>query len=212
MRTRVKICGITTPAVLVAALDAGAEHVGLNFFGPSPRAISPDVAAGFAGRAPHLSKVGLFVDADDALIDAAVARGRLDALQLQGAETPERVAGLRARHGIPVWRAIGVRTSDDIAAAERRFAGADLLLLDARPPDGALLPGGNGLRFDWAILTARRPAMPWGLAGGLTPDTVADAIRATHAPLVDVASGVEDAPGAKNLAKIAAFVKAARHA
>ena len=217
MRTRVKICGITTAEALAAALDAGADAVGFIFFPPSPRALGPERAAGLAAAAPHVTRVGVFVDADDALLDAAVAAGRLGAIQLQGSEPPARVAAVQARYGLPVWRAVGVRTAADIADAARRYAMANLLLLDARAPDGAVLPGGNGLRFDWRILSDARPAMArpvmdWGLAGGLTPETVEEAIVRTAAPLVDVSSGVEDAPGVKNLAKIAAFVKAARRA
>jgi phosphoribosylanthranilate isomerase len=212
MRTRVKICGLTTPQALVATLDAGADACGLVFFPPSPRAIAPEAAAGLAERAPHLLKVGLFVDADDALIDSAVTAARLGALQLQGSESPERVQALKGRFGLPVWKAVGVRTAADVADAARRFAAADLLLLDAKPPEGATLPGGNGLRFDWRILEGARPAMPWGLAGGLTPETVAEAIRRTRSPLVDVSSGVEDGAHVKSVAKIAAFVEAARRA
>ncbi len=119
---------------------------------------------------------------------------------------------MQARHGLPVWRAVGVRTAADLRAAERDFAGADLLLLDAKAPEGAPIPGGNGLRFDWRLLAEARPAMPWILAGGLDAGNVADAIRLTRADFVDVASGVEDAPGVKSLAKIEAFIKAARHA
>jgi phosphoribosylanthranilate isomerase len=212
MRTRVKICGVTTPAALVATLSAGADAVGFNFYPPSPRALLPEDARGLGDRAPHLLKVGVFVDADDSLLESAVRAAGLTAIQLQGAEGPERVAGLKARFGLPVWKAVGVRTSADIAAASARFADADLLLLDAKPPEGVALPGGNGLRFDWRILEAQRPDLPWGLAGGLTPETVAQAIQRTRAPLVDVASGVEDAPGVKSVAKIAAFVEAARRA
>lgn len=212
MRTAVKICGITTEDALVTALSAGADAVGFVFFPPSPRALSPERAAGLASRAPHLLKVGLFVDADDALLDAAVASARLGALQLQGSETPERIATLKARYSLPVWRAVGIKTTADLRAAERQFAGADRLLLDAKPPEGAPLPGGNGLRFDWKLLTEARPTMPWILAGGLDPSNVAGAIRQTGAPYVDVSSGVEDAPGVKSLAKIEAFIKAARHA
>jgi phosphoribosylanthranilate isomerase len=212
VRTRVKICGLTGPEALVATLSAGADACGFVFFPPSPRALTPDDAAGLAARAPHLLKVGLFVDADDALIDAAVAAARLGALQLQGSESPERVQAVKRRFGLPVWKAVGVRTAAEVADAARRFAAADLLLLDAKPPEGAPLPGGNGLRFDWHILDGTRPAMPWGLAGGLTPETVPEAIRRTRAPLVDVSSGVEDAPGVKSVAKIAAFVEAARRA
>ena len=157
-------------------------------------------------------KVGVFVDADDSLLDAAVRSAGLNAIQLQGAEGPERVAALKARFGLPVWKAVGVRAAADIATASRRFADADLLLLDAKPPEGAVLTGGNGLRFDWRILDEARPSLPWALAGGLTPETVGEAIARTRAPMVDVASGVEDAPGIKSVAKIAAFVEAARRA
>jgi phosphoribosylanthranilate isomerase len=212
MRTRVKICGVTTPEALVAALSAGADAVGFVFYPPSPRALGVEQAAGLADRAPHLLKVGLFVDGDDAVVEAAVQAARLGALQLQGGESPARVAELKSRFGLPVWKAVGVKSPADIRAAEREFGGADLLLLDAKPPEGAALPGGNGLRFDWRILHEARPRMDWALAGGLTPETVGEAIRRTAAPMVDVSSGVEDAPGAKNLAKIAAFVEAARRA
>lgn len=212
MRSRVKICGIATPEALVATLSAGADACGFVFFPPSPRAILPDHARGLAARAPHLLKVGLFVDADDALLDSAVSAAALGALQLQGAEGPERVAALKARFGLPVWKAVGVKTAADVREAASRYAGADLLLLDAKQPEGSVLPGGNGLRFDWRILAEARPVMDWGLAGGLTVETVAEAIWRTGAPLVDVSSGVEAAPGIKDVAKIAAFVEAARRA
>lgn len=212
MRAKVKICGVTTPEALVATLSAGADAVGFNFYPPSPRALRPDEAAPLGARAPHLMKVGVFVDADDSLLDAAVRAAGLNAIQLQGAEGPERVAALKARFGLPVWKAVGVRRAADIVEAGRRFAEADLLLLDAKAPEGAALTGGNGLRFDWRILDEARPAMPWALAGGLTSESVAEAIARTGAPMVDVASGVEDAPGIKSVAKIAAFVEAARRA
>jgi phosphoribosylanthranilate isomerase len=212
MRAKVKICGVTTPEALVATLSAGADAVGFNFYPPSPRALRPEEAAPLGARAPHLMKVGVFVDADDSLLDAAVQSAGLNAIQLQGAEGPERVAALKARFGLPVWKAVGVRAAADIATASRRFADADLLLLDAKPPEGAVLTGGNGLRFDWRILDEARPSLPWALAGGLTPETVGEAIARTRAPMVDVASGVEDAPGIKSVAKIAAFVEAARRA
>lgn len=210
MRVRVKICGISDPAALIAAIDAGADAVGFVFFPPSPRALGAEMAAGLAARAPHIRKVGVFVDADDGLLDMAVRAGKLSAIQLQGGETPARVAAVKARFGLPVWKAVGVQTAADVASAARQFADADLLLLDAKAPAGAPLPGGNGLRFDWQILVKSRPSGDWGLAGGLTPETVEEAVRRTQAPLVDVSSGVEDAPGRKSLAKIAAFVKAAR--
>lgn len=212
MRALVKICGVTDPDALVATLSAGADAVGFNFFPPSPRAITPDAVRPLAARAPHLLKVGVFVDADDALLDAAVGAGALGAIQLQGEESPARLAEIRSRFGLPVWKAVGVRTSADVRAACARFSAADRLLLDAKAPEGSPIPGGNGLRFDWTILSDARPTGPWGLAGGLTPETVAEAIARTGAPLVDVASGVEDAPGIKSVAKIAAFVEAARRA
>ncbi len=212
MRTRVKICGLSTPESLVAALSAGADAVGFVFFPPSPRAIPAEKAQGLAERAPHILKVGVYVDPDDALLDQSVKVARLGAIQLQGGESPSRVAAVKARFGLPVWKAVGVKSAADIRAAERDFAAADSLLLDAKAPQNAVLPGGNGLRFDWRLLSDARPAMPWILAGGLTGDTVAEAIRRTQAPFVDVSSGVEDAPGVKNLAKIAAFVEAARRA
>ena len=212
MRARVKICGITTEAALVAALSAGADAVGFVFFPPSPRALSPEHAGGLASRAPHLLKVGLFVDADDALLDAAVHAARLGAIQLQGKESAARVSAVKARYGLPVWRAVGVRVAADLRAANQEFSGADALLLDAKAPEGGALPGGNGLRFDWRLLSEARPSLPWILAGGLDAGNVGEALRVTGAPFVDVSSGVEDAPGVKSLAKIEAFIKAARHA
>jgi phosphoribosylanthranilate isomerase len=216
MAAKVKICGITTPDAARAVVTAGADAVGFVFHPPSPRALgigeAQALAAMLSALAPGrgLARVGLFVDAPDALIEAAVGGCGLDIVQLQGSETPERVAAVRARFGRPVWRAVGIATAADLEAAERRWPMADALLLDARAPRGAANPGGNGLRFDWRLLAARPPAMPWILAGGLDQDNVADAIRLTGAPYVDVSSGVEAAPGIKDLAKIAAFTQAAR--
>lgn len=212
MRTQVKICGITDARALLAVLDAGADACGFVFYPPSPRHQTPEQVRSLAARAPHLLKVGVFVDADDALLDTAVAAGDLGAVQLQGSESPARVAEVRGRFGLPVWKALGVRTAAEVQAAAAKFAGADLLLLDAKPMPGAVLPGGNGLPFDWRILEDARPSMPWGLAGGLTPQNVQEAILRTGPSLVDVSSGVEAAPGIKDIAKIAAFVKAARRA
>lgn len=210
MRTKVKICGISEEETLVGSLSAGADAVGFVFFSKSPRAVTPEQVAPLAGRAPHILKVGLFVDAEEALIDAAVAQGKLGVLQLQGKETPERVAELKARHNLPVWKAVGVATEDEIREAEQRFQMADMLLLDAKSPAGSTRTGGHGLPFDWQILANSRPQMPWVLAGGLTPDNVAEAIRLTGAEFVDVSSGVEETPGKKSLAKIAQFIEAAR--
>lgn len=211
MRTRVKICGITTEDALVAAISAGADAVGFVFFPPSPRALTPERAAILARRAPHIRKVGVFVDPDDILLEAAVTAG-IGIIQLQGQETPERVAAVRARFGLPVWRATGVASAADVRAAERTWGMADALLFDARAPKGAPLPGGNGLRFDWRIMTEAPPSMPWVLAGGLDTENVGEAVRLTGADFVDVSSGVESGPGVKDLAKIAAFTQAARRA
>lgn len=206
MPVTAKICGLTTPETLDAALAHGAAHVGFVFFPPSPRHLSLDRAAGLAARVPgHVGKVGVFVDPDDALLDAALAAARLDAVQLHKV-TPERAAAIRAR--VPVWAAVAVKTRADLATA-RPFAGAvDRILYDAKTPEGAALPGGMGVRFDWELLRGHRHPLPWALSGGLDPATVAEAARITGATLVDVSSGVETAPGVKDVDKIAAFLKA----
>jgi phosphoribosylanthranilate isomerase len=209
--TLVKICGLVEPGTLDAAVAAGADCVGFVFFARSPRNLSFDQAAALAAHVPgHVRRVGVFVDADDALLDMAVRAGRLDVLQLHGDEPPQRVAGLRARFGLETWKAAAVRTRADIDGAAVYRGAADRLLFDAKAPKGADLPGGNGLRFDWRLLEGADVRMPWGLSGGLDAGSVADAISATRAPLVDVSSGVEDAPGVKSADKITAFVKAVR--
>jgi len=207
----IKICGITTPEALAAAITARASHIGLVFFAPSPRHVPPGQAAMLSARAAgRIARVGLFVDADDATIAATLAAVPLDALQLHGAESPERVGGLRARLGLPVWKAVAVAGPEDVARA-RAYAGiADRLLFDAKTPKGTL-PGGMGLSFDWNLLAGWQSGA-WGLAGGLTPGNVAQALRQTGAPLVDTSSGVESAPGVKDVDKIAAFAYAAHHA
>lgn len=206
----IKICGIREAAALDAAIAARADHVGLVFVAGSPREVSPAQAAALAARGlGRVGLVGLFVDAGDALIAEAVAAGRLTALQLHGSETPERTAQLRARFGRPVWKALPVAGRDDIARGHSYAGAADLILFDAKTPKGSL-PGGLGLSFDWTLLSAWKDAMPWGLAGGLTPDNVAEAVRMTAAPLIDTSSGVESTPGVKDVDRIAAFCKAAR--
>ena len=207
---RIKICGITTPATLDAAIAARADYVGLTFVPPSPRYLKPTAAAELAARAAgRIGKVGLFVDASDAAIAESVAAARLDALQLHGSETPQRAAELRSRYAVPVWKVISVARAADIARGDAYAGAADLILFDAKTPKGSL-PGGMGLVFDWSLLGAYRGALPWGLAGGLTTDNVAEAVALTGAPLVDTSSGVESAPGVKDVDKIAAFCKAAR--
>lgn len=209
----IKICGISTPQALEAAIRARADHVGFVFFAKSPRHVTPAEAAQLGARADgRIGRVGLFVDADDAMIAEAVTAAGLDALQLHGHETPERAGHLRARFGLPVWKALPVASAADIARAESYRGAADLILFDAKTPKGAL-PGGMGLAFDWSLVAGwKADGFPagWGLAGGLGPDNVGEAIRISGAPLVDTSSGVESAPGVKDEDKIAAFCRAAR--
>lgn len=206
---RVKICGLTTPEGVEAAASAGAAYLGFNFFPPSPRAVSLDALPALAAAAPPgVIRVALTVDADDALIDAIGAAG-IDMHQLHGAESPERVAAVRARSGLPVMKVIGVRDADDLGEIARYETVADQILVDTKPPEGASRPGGNALAFDWHLIAGRQWAVPWMLAGGLTPENVAEAVRLTGAVQVDVATGVESAPGVKDPALIAAFIRAA---
>lgn len=206
----IKICGVNTPGALDAVIEARADHAGLVFFAPSPRAVSAALAAALSARtAGRIGCVGLFVDADDALLADAVDAGGLTALQLHGSEPPARVAQLKARFGLPVWKALSVTSAEDIGRATAYAGAADLVLFDAKTPAGTL-PGGMGLSFDWSLLAHWKGPIAWGLAGGLTPSNVADAVRLTGAPLVDTSSGVESAPGVKDPGLIAAFCKAAR--
>jgi phosphoribosylanthranilate isomerase len=207
---QIKICGVTDAAALDAAVAGRADYVGLNFHPPSPRFLTPDAASRLAARnAGAIRRVGVFVDADDTAIAAAVAAGRLDALQLHGNETPQRAAEVSNRFGLPVWKVLAIASPADVRRAEAYADAADFLLFDAKTPAGAL-PGGMGLAFDWRLVAAYRGRLPWGLAGGLSPANVAQAVRITGAPLVDTASGVESAPGVKDPARIAAFCAAAR--
>ena len=206
----IKICGVTTPDALDAAVAARADHVGFVFFPPSPRNLAPRDAAPLAARAAdRIARVGLFVDADDAAIAEAVSAARLDALQLHGKETPARAAELRARFGLPVWKAVAVASAADVERAAAWVGAVDLVLFDAKTPKGTL-PGGMGLAFDWSLLAGWKNRAPWGLAGGLNPANVAEAVSRTGAPLVDTSSGVESAPGIKDPALIASFCRAAR--
>ena len=210
---RVKICGLRTLADVAAVAASGAAYAGFNFFPPSPRFLTLAEARRLALAAPPgLAKVALTVDADDATLDALIEAMPLDMLQLHGHETPDRVAALRTRYGLPVMKVIGVRDEGDLAALFDFSTVADQLMIDAKPPKGAVLPGGNGLPFDWRLVAQRRWLRPWMLAGGLTPANVAEAVRLTNARQVDVASGVESAPGVKDPARIAAFVQAANPA
>lgn len=207
---RVKICGLRTPADVAAVARAGAAYAGFVFFAKSPRNVTLPEARLAALAAPSgLAKVALTVDADDATLDAIVEAVPLDMLQLHGHETPDRVAQVRARYGLPVMKAIGLADESDLPAIFEFSTVADQILIDAKPPRGADLPGGNGLAFDWRLLAGRRWLRPWMLAGGLTAENVAEAVRLTGARQVDVSSGVESAPGVKDAARIAAFVAAA---
>lgn len=208
---RVKICGLTRVADMEAAARAGATYGGLVFFARSPRFLGRDTARAIALAAPPgLGRVGLFVDADDAFLDAVLAEVPLDFLQLHGSESPERLVELRNRYGLPLIKAVGVADADDLPALAVYGRVADMLLVDAKPPRGAVLPGGNGLAFDWRLIAGRRWPVPWLLAGGLTAANVALAVRMTGARQVDVSSGVETAPGVKDAGRIAGFVAAAQ--
>lgn len=206
----VKICGVRTPADVDVCAEAGARYVGFNFFARSPRSVTPDEAAALAVRVPEgLCKVALVVDPDDAALDALLGAVPVDMLQLHGKETPDRVQAVKDRFGLPVMKAVGVAGEADLAALEEYGRVADQLLVDAKAPKDAVLPGGNGLAFDWRLIAGRRWPVPWMLAGGLTANTVAEAIRMTGARQVDVASAVESAPGVKDAALIRAFCAAA---
>lgn len=207
--TRVKICGLSRPQDVAAVVAAGAAYVGLVFFARSPRAVTIPQARALALEFPAgLARVGLLVDPSDEFLDAVLAEVPLDILQLHGTESPARVAELRARHGLPVMKAVGVASAEDLPALAMYGRVADMLLVDAKPPRDAVLPGGNGLAFDWRLIAGRRWPVPWMLAGGLTPETVADAVALTGARQVDVSSGVESAPGVKDPEAIARFVAA----
>lgn len=208
---RVKICGLKTPEDMAAVARTGAAYAGFNFFPKSPRYVVPATARALALEAPDgLCKVALVVDADDATLDGIVGEVPLDMLQLHGHETPARVAEVKSRYGLPVMKVIGVAEEADLAQLLDYQLVADQILVDAKAPKGAVLPGGNGLTFDWRLLVGRKWLKPWMLAGGLTPENVGQAIQRTGARQVDVASGVESAPGVKDAAKIAAFVEAAQ--
>lgn len=211
MDTRVKICGLREPVHVAAAADAGATYVGFVFFAKSPRNLSVPDARSLALLVPDgVAKVALTVNATNAELDAITASVPLDMLQLHGSESPERVAEIKARYGLPVMKAVGVAERGDLAQVDLFQTVADQILVDAKPPKDAVLPGGNGLAFDWTLLLGRVWRRPWMLAGGLTPANVALAVRSTNARQVDVSSGVETSPGVKDEALIRDFIAAAR--
>ncbi len=207
MSIKVKICGITTADALDAAAEAGADWVGYVFFPPSPRAVTPAQAAALDAHRHGPARVGLFVEPTDADIADTLAAIALDVLQVHA--TPRRAAELRSRFGVPVWYVAGVEAAADLPTAQ---PGIDGLLLDAKAPPGATRPGGNALSFNWSMLQGWAAPLPWLLAGGLTPGNVAEAVRVSGAPAVDVSSGVERTRGVKDAGLIRAFVAAAKAA
>jgi len=203
-----KICGVNTRAALDAAVAGGARWVGFVFFPRSPRHVTFAQAAELSALLPPaVTAVGLVVDPDDAMLAELTAAVPLGLLQLHGGETPERVAAIRALAGLPVMKAVKVATAADLDPVPAYAAVADRILFDAKAPPG-LLPGGNALSFDWTILAGRTWPGPWMLSGGLTPENVSEAVRTTGATAVDVSSGVESAPGTKDPARVAAFLRA----
>jgi len=211
----VKICGLSTPETLHAAVDAGASHVGFMFYDRSPRHVTLAQAASLRALLPAtVQAVAVLVNAEDALVDEVVRVVRPDLLQLHGEEPPERVAALKRRSSLPVMKVISVADAADVATADIYEKVADLLLFDAKPPKSMAnaMPGGNAVSFDWSLMANATQKLPWMLSGGLTPDNVTDAVRQTGATMVDVSSGVEDEPGKKNVALIRAFIDAAKSA
>jgi phosphoribosylanthranilate isomerase len=211
MTLLVKICGLSTPETLDVALDAGADMVGFMFFGPSPRNLSLHAARELAARVKsRAEKVAVTVDAEDALLANIVDVLRPGLLQLHGKETPARVSAIAQRFGLPVMKALAIETKVDLATIAPYTKVANRLLFDARPPRDATRPGGLGKPFDWHLLKDINLPIPFMLSGGLDAGNVAEALRITHAPAVDVSSGVERAPGEKDAEKIRAFIRAAR--
>jgi len=211
MTVTAKICGINDPVAMATAVEGGASHVGLVFYPPSPRSVTPEQAADLAQIAGSgVMRTGLFVDPDDALIDTVLAQVPLDLLQLHGRESPDRVAALKDRTGRKVMKAISIGKAADIEIAQDYVDIADWLMFDALPPKDMknALPGGNAVAFDWTLLAGRDWPLPWMLAGGINIDNVAAAVRQSGARVVDTSSGVEDAPGRKNPEKIRAFLAA----
>ena len=211
MTVTAKICGINDARAMTAAVEGGASHVGLVFYPPSPRAVTPDEAAGLAAIADGRAvRTGLFVDPDDRLVDEVLSRVPLDLIQLHGGESPERVRALGRRTGRPIMKAIRVGCAADVDGAKDYLDAADWLMFDALPPKEmtSALPGGNAVAFDWGLLSGRAWPLPWMLAGGINLGNLAEAVRLSGARVVDTSSGVEDAPGRKSPSKIEAFLAA----
>lgn len=214
MTARTKICGLSTPEAVSAALDGGASHIGFVFFAKSPRDIAPETAERLAApaRAAGVKIVAVTVDPDDVLLERLTATLKPDFIQLHGRESPARAREVALRTGAGVIKALPVSQASDIDAAMAYETVVDHLMFDARPPEGHPLPGGAGARFDWTLTAGRRFERPWLLAGGLDPWNVGEALRLSGAPIVDVSSGVERGPGLKDPALITAFLDAVRRA
>jgi phosphoribosylanthranilate isomerase len=212
MGVAAKICGLSTEEAVAAAVAGGAAYLGFVFYPPSPRAVKPEeVGQLCAAVPPGIARVGLFVDADDRVIEGALTAAPIDMLQFHGSETPQRVIEARLRFDRPVMKVIAVAGPQDVIDAAQFEAAADLLLFDAKPPRRAdALPGGNGLAFDWRLIAGRSWRRPWMLSGGLTAELLPEAVSISGASAVDVSSGVESRPGVKDLDKICAFLTAAR--
>ncbi len=203
MAIDVKICGLSTPEAVRAAVEGGAAYIGFVLFPPSPRAVTPDALSALSAPVPDsIMRVGLFVDATFDEIEAAVGTGKLDMLQLHGHETPGMVAQIKDRFGLPVMKAVAMAGEDDVVLAREHEITADRILFDAKPPKGATRPGGNALSFDWRLIAKKDWVLPWMLAGGISAKNLKEAVETSGATAVDVSSGVEDAPGVKNPSKI----------
>lgn len=208
--TRVKICGLRDTQMIDVAVSAGAAYLGFVFFEKSPRNVSIQTASELAVHVPlGVAKVALVVNPDDALLDQITAQVPIDMIQLHGHESPDRVAEVKSRYGLPVMKAVGVAEASDLPDLDAHARVADQILVEAKPPKDATRPGGNGLPFDWTLISGRRWPCPWMLAGGLTPLNAAEAIAQTGANQLDVSSGVESAPGIKDADQIRAFMAAA---
>ena len=209
--TRVKIFGLSSPEAIKGAAQAGATYGGLVFYEKSPRHLSLAKAREVALAAPPgFAKVALVVNPQDAFLEEMLSQVPIDILQLHGAEQPQRVQQIKQSTGLPIMKALGIATAQDLREIDRYAEICDQLLIDAKPAPGAKLPGGNGLAFDWQLLENHTWKIPWMLAGGLTPDNVAQAVRVTQARQIDVSSGVESAPGTKDMEKMRNFVAQAR--
>ena len=207
-----KICGLSTPETLDAAISGGSSHIGFVFFPKSPRNVTPEQAGALAARIGGRAKiVGLFVNPGPDQIAAVRRQVTLDVIQLHGDERPALASQIAMANGIEVWKAVAVRTSADLDEAQKYRGAAHRILYDAKPAIGADLPGGNGMRFDWELLRGHAHPLPWALSGGLDARNIAEAVRITGATLLDVSSGVERKPGIKDVDKITAFLKATSH-